>query len=93
MNFYFCIKWITKDQLINNELKPIFLAILPCQVTSAEYCRSSPKTTQAWSSDRAKCTSSYPNTWNAATTANATPKQSSLLPKIIKTRLSFNLLL
>uniref|UniRef100_A0A6B0UHA3 Putative secreted protein n=1 Tax=Ixodes ricinus TaxID=34613 RepID=A0A6B0UHA3_IXORI len=53
---------------------------LPCQVTSAVSELSGPKVTQAWSSERARWTSVQPSAWQAATTANATPKQSSLLP-------------
>lgn len=52
----------------------------PCQVTSAVSSPFLPKITQAWSSDSARCTSFRPRTWQAATTANATPELSSLVP-------------
>ena len=48
--------------------------------TSAVSSPSSPKTTHAWSSDNARWTSLSSRSWQAATTAYATPKQSSLFP-------------
>ncbi len=53
---------------------------LPCQVTSAVEVPSLPNTTQAWSSDSARWIPGAPSSWQAATTAKATPKQSSLFP-------------
>lgn len=52
----------------------------PCQVTSAVSSSLLPKITQAWSSDRARWTSRSPRTWQAATTAKATPELSSFVP-------------
>ena len=52
----------------------------PCQVTSAVSVAVCPKTTQAWSSDNARCTSLKPRVWQIATTAYATPKQSKRFP-------------
>lgn len=52
----------------------------PCQVTSAVSSPVLPKITQAWSSDSARWTSFRLRTWQAATTANATPELSNFVP-------------